>query len=73
MRARIPGGSHAASQGLLPPRAAVPAEAEIVTLAPEAKHLTDTSKMVAYRAETALARCPLQHYVRGGRTSARCC
>ena len=29
-------------------------ETEIVKLAPEAKHLTDTIKMVAYRAETAL-------------------
>ena len=31
--------------------------ADIVKLAPEAKHLTDTIKMVAYRAETALVRC----------------
>ena len=40
------------------------AEAEIVTLAPEAKHLTDTIKMVAYRAETALVRGLPQHYAR---------
>jgi hypothetical protein len=39
-------------------------EAEIVTLAPEAKHLTDTIKMVAYRAETALVRCLAPHYAR---------
>lgn len=39
-------------------------EAEIVRLAPEAKHLTDTIKMVAYRAETALVRCLTPHYVR---------
>ena len=32
-------------------------EADIVKLAPEAKHLTDTIKMLAYRAETALVRC----------------
>jgi len=32
-------------------------EAEIVKLAPEAKHLTNTIKMTAYRAETALVRC----------------
>lgn len=35
-------------------------EVEIVKLAPEAKHLTHTinySKMVAYRAATALVRC----------------
>ena len=32
-------------------------EAEIVRLAPEAKHLTDTIKMLAFRAETALVRC----------------
>jgi hypothetical protein len=41
----------------LPQRVAVKAvfdEAETVTLAPEAKHLTDTIKMVAFRAETAL-------------------
>jgi hypothetical protein len=41
---------------------AVRDEAEIVTLAPEAKHLTDTIKMVAYRAETALVRCLTPHY-----------
>ncbi len=39
-------------------------EAEIVTLAPEAKHLTDTIKMLAYRAETGLVRCLAPHYVR---------
>ncbi len=39
-------------------------EAEIVTLAPEAKHLTDTIKMVAYRAETALVRCLAPHYAK---------
>ncbi len=39
-------------------------EAEIVKLAPEAKHLTDTMKMVAYRAETALVRCLHPHYAR---------
>lgn len=46
------------------PVKAVMDEAEIVTLAPEAKHLTDTIKMVAYRAETALARCLAPHYAR---------
>jgi hypothetical protein len=40
------------------------AEAEIVKLAPEAKHLTDTIKMVAYRAETALVRCLAPHYAK---------
>jgi hypothetical protein len=39
-------------------------EGEIVKLAPEAKHLTDTIKMVAYRAETALVRCVAPHYAR---------
>ena len=39
-------------------------EAEIVTLAPEAKHLTDTVKMVAYRAETGLVRLLAPHYAR---------
>ena len=42
----------------------VVAEAEIVKLAPEAKHLTDTIKMLAYRAETALARALGAHYAR---------
>ncbi len=46
------------------PVKAVLEEAEIVKLAPEAKHLTDTIKMVAYRAETALARCLPRHYAR---------
>jgi transposase-like protein len=51
----------------LPKRVPVKAvldEAEIVTLAPEAKHLTDTIKMLAYRAETALARALTPHYAR---------
>jgi len=39
-------------------------EPEIVKLAPETKHLTDTIKMVAYRAETALVRCLTSHYVK---------
>jgi hypothetical protein len=39
-------------------------EHEIVTLAPEAKHLTDTIKMVAYRAETGLVRLLAPHYAR---------
>jgi transposase-like protein len=39
-------------------------EEEIVKLAPEAKHLTDTIKMVAYRAETALVRCLAPHYAK---------
>jgi transposase-like protein len=39
-------------------------EAEIVQLAPETQHLTDTIKMVAYRAETALARALAPHYAR---------
>ena len=46
------------------PIKAVMAEAEIVKLAPEAKHLTDTIKMVAYRAETALVRCLAPHYAK---------
>jgi len=46
------------------PVKAVREEAEIVKLAPEAKHLTDTIKMVGYRAETALARCLTLHYAR---------
>jgi hypothetical protein len=46
------------------PIKAVLEEAEIVKLAPEAKHLTDTIKMVAYRAETTLARCLPLHYAR---------
>jgi hypothetical protein len=51
----------------LPKRVPVKAvldEAEIVQLAPEAKHLTDTIKMVAYRAETALARALAPGYAR---------
>ena len=46
------------------PVKAVMDEEEIVKLAPEAKHLTDTIKMVAYRAETALVRCLAPHYAR---------
>lgn len=46
------------------PVTAVLDEAEIVKLAPEAKHLTDTIKMVAYRAETALVRCLTSHDVK---------
>jgi len=48
----------------LPKRVAVKEvmeEAEIVQLAPEAKHLTDTLKLAAYRAETALVRCLTPH------------
>ena len=45
----------------VPVKAILP-EAEIVQLSPEAKHLTDTLKMVAYRAETALVRCLTPHY-----------
>ena len=52
-------------------------EAEIVKLSPEAKHLTDAIKMVAYRGATALVRCLLPHYVRteddGRAVIARCC
>ncbi len=51
----------------LPKRVPVKAvldEAEIVKLAPEAKHLTDAIKMVAYRAETALVRSLPPHYMR---------
>jgi hypothetical protein len=51
----------------LPKRVPVKAvldEAEIVKLAPEAKHLTDTIKMLAYRAETALERVLTPHYAR---------
>ena len=46
------------------PVKAVLEEAEIVQLAPEAKHLSDALKMVAYRAETALVRCLTPHYAR---------
>jgi transposase len=51
----------------LPERVPVKAvldEEDIVRLAPEAKHLTDTIKMVAYRAETALVRCLAPHYAK---------
>jgi hypothetical protein len=46
------------------PIKAVVDEDEIVKLAPEAKHLTDTIKMVAYRAETGLVRLLAPHYAR---------
>jgi transposase len=46
------------------PVKAVMDEAEIVKLAPEAKHLTDTIKMVAYRAEMGLVRLLAPHYAR---------
>jgi len=46
------------------PVKAVLEEAEIVKLAPEAKHLTDTIKMVAYRAETALVRSLTPRYAK---------
>src|SRR5262249_3887727 len=39
-------------------------EEEIVKLAPEAKHLTDTIKTVAYGAETAWVRCLAPPYAR---------
>lgn len=61
----------------LPKRVPVKAvldEAAIVQLAPEAKHLTDTIKMVAFRAETALVRALTPHYRRtedDGRTLIR--
>jgi hypothetical protein len=46
------------------PVKAVMDEEETVKLAPEAKHLTDTITMVAYRAEAALVRCLAPHYAR---------
>lgn len=46
------------------PVKAIVEEGEIVTLAPEAKHLTDTIKMLAYRAETAVVRCVAPHYAK---------
>jgi Transposase protein len=46
------------------PLTAVLDEGEIVRLAPEAKHLTDTIKMVAYRAETGLVQLLAPHYAR---------
>jgi hypothetical protein len=46
------------------PLKAVLDEEEIVKLAPEAKHLTDTIKMMAYRAETALVRCLAPYYAK---------
>ena len=50
----------------LPQRVSVTAvlEAAIVTLAPEAKHLTDTIKIIAFRAETALVRALRPGYAR---------
>jgi len=39
-------------------------ETDIVKLAPEAKHFTDTIKMAAFRAETALVRCLTLNEVR---------
>jgi hypothetical protein len=57
----------AARIAALPDRVPVKAiveEGEIVKLAPEAKHLTDTIKMVAYRAETVLVQCLAPHYAR---------
>lgn len=56
-----------ARRAALPKRVPVNAvldEAEIVKLSPEAKHFTDTIKMVAYRAETALVRSLTPHYAR---------
>ncbi|MFH1605406.1 MAG: putative transposase, partial [Pseudomonadota bacterium] len=56
-----------ARRATLPKRVPVKAvldEAAIVQLAPEAKHLTDTIKMVAFRAETALVRALTPHYAR---------
>jgi hypothetical protein len=59
------------------PIKAVLAEEDIVKLAPEAKQLTDTIKMVACRAETALVRCLAPHYAKtadeGPALIARCC
>jgi hypothetical protein len=46
------------------PVAELLAEPEIVKLAPEGKHLSDTIKMVAYRAETALVRSLAPHYAK---------
>ena len=46
------------------PVKAVMDEEAIVKLAPEAKHLTDTIKMVVYRAETGLVRLLAPHYAR---------
>jgi hypothetical protein len=60
-------GKLAARLTALPKRVPVKAvldEADIVKLAPEAKHLTDAIKMVAYRAETALVRSLTPHYAR---------
>jgi len=51
----------------LPPRVplkAVRPEAEIVRLEPETKHLSDTLKMICYRAETALLRSLTPYYAR---------
>jgi transposase len=46
------------------PVSAVLDETAIVKLAPEAKHLADTIKMVAFRAETALVRSLAPHYAK---------
>ena len=56
-----------AQMAALPQRVAVKdvvADGEVVKLAPEAKHLTDTIKMLAYRAETGLTRLLNPHYKR---------
>jgi hypothetical protein len=58
-RVQAHGGPAKVAQGK-----AVMDEEEIVKFGPEAKHLTDTIKMVAYRAETALVRCLAPHYAR---------
>ncbi len=53
-------------QAALPKRVPVKAvleETEIVKLSPAAKHVTDTLKMVACRAETALVQCLTPQYV----------
>jgi transposase-like protein len=57
----------AAQLAALPKRVAVKelvAAADIVRLEPETKHLTDTIKMVAYRAETALVQSLGAHFAR---------
>jgi transposase-like protein/xanthosine utilization system XapX-like protein len=56
-----------ARRAVIPKRVAIKEllpESEIVKLEPETKHLTDTIKMVAYRAETALVRLVAPHYAR---------
>ena len=57
----------AARRSQLPKRVAIKeivAAAEIVKLDPETKHVSDTIKMVAYRAETALVTALAPHYAR---------